>query len=146
MSDFRFVVEVLAPPYQVWETMIAVARWPEWNKSVTSAQRLEEGPLAVGSRTRIAQPKLISTVWRVTDLNERDRYFAWVTGRPGIKVRASHLVERTDRGSLVTLTLDYSGLLGFIMARQLKDLNWEYLTAEAEGLKTRCEALALQSS
>lgn len=146
MSDFRFVVEVLAPPHQVWETLIAVERWSEWTRSVSSAQRLDEGPLAVGSRTRIVQPKMIPTIWQVSNLNERDRYFVWETGRPGIKVRASHLVERTDRGSLVTLTLTYSGLLGFVMAHQLKDLNWEYLTAEAEGLKTRCEALALQSS
>jgi hypothetical protein len=82
----------------------------------------------------------------VTALNEHDRYFAWATGRPGIRIKASHLVERTDRGSLVTLTLSYSGLLGFVMAHHLKDLNWEYLTTEAEGLKTRCEAQAISRS
>lgn len=140
MSDFRFVVDVLAPPFQVWETLLDVERWPEWTQSATSITRLEPGPLALGSRAKILQPKLIPAVWRVTEFDDREHVFTWATSKPGIKVTSSHMVERTDNGSRVTLTVTYSGLLGMLMAYQLKDLNWQYLTMEAQGLKTRCEA------
>ena len=41
--------------------------------------------------------------------------------------------------SHVTLSLDYTGFLGPLIAWLLKDLNWDYLTREAAGLKRRCE-------
>lgn len=139
MADFSFVIEIIAPPFQVWETLIDVERWPGWTESVTSIERLDDGPLAVGSRARILQPKLIPAVWQVTELNERDHIFVWKTGKPGVKLTASHIVERTALGSRVTLKLTYGGLLGPFMAYQLKDLNWTYITMEAKGLKACCE-------
>jgi uncharacterized membrane protein len=140
MSEFKFVVEVAAPPFHVWETLLDIERWPQWTRTVTTAQRLDEGPLAVGSRTRLLQPKLLPAIWTVTELDPRQRLFTWTTGRPGIHIAGSHLVDRTDEGSRVTLSLTYSGLFGWLMARQLKRLNWDYLTAEAQGLKARCES------
>ena len=139
MSDFRFVVETAVPPFQVWEALLDIERWPEWTQSVTSVQRLDDGPLAVGCRARILQPEFIPAVWCVTELNERDHIFTWRTGKPGVKLTARYVVERTARGSRVTLTRRYGGLLGPFMAYQLKDLNWQYLTMEAKGLKAHCE-------
>lgn len=141
MADFRMVMDVFAPPARVWETLINVDRWPEWTPSVISVRQLEAGMLTLGSRVRVEQPKLIPTVWRVTELDEQAGVFVWQTGRPGIKVIGGHLVEPTDHSSRVTLTLTYRGLLGPLMAWQLKHLNWEYLTMEAEGLKARSEGV-----
>jgi len=140
MSEFRFVVEVFAPPFRVWETLLDIEHWPQWTRTVTSATRLDDGPLTIGSRARLLQPRLIPAVWKVTELDPRQRLFTWVTGRPGIQIAGSHLVDRTAQGCLVTLTITYSGLFGWLMARQLKRLNWDYLGAEARGLKTHCEA------
>lgn len=140
MSDFSFVVDILAPPFQVWETLLDVERWPEWTRSVTSIERLDPGPLAIGSRVRILQPKLIPAVWKITELDFRNGAFTWQTGKPGVRLKASHQVTQTEQGSRVALSLDYGGLLGPVMAYQLKDLNWNYLTMEAHGLKTRCES------
>jgi hypothetical protein len=78
-------------------------------------------------------------VWRVTELDESAGVFTWVTGKPGIQITATHRIEPTLEGSRLTLTLDYTGLLGPLMAWQLKDLNWDYLTREAAGLKRFCE-------
>lgn len=142
MASFRFVVEVFASPERVFEVLTDVEHWPEWTQTVTSVQRLDAGAFAVGSRTKVVQPKLIPTVWEVTQLDRKERIFSWTTGRPGIKITGTHLVERSPRGSLVTMNLDYTGLLGALMAAQLKNLNWDYLTKEAEGLKHRCETSA----
>ena len=66
--------------------------------------------------------------------------FVWETRRPGIKVIATHRVEPVRGGGVrLTLVLEYKGILGPFMAIQLKNLNWEYLTKEAQGLKAHCE-------
>ncbi|HVZ82740.1 MAG TPA: SRPBCC family protein [Terracidiphilus sp.] len=139
MADFEFVVDIAAPPQRVWETLIDVERWPEWTRSVISITRLDTGPLALGSRARVVQPKLIPTVWKVTEFDGQARLFTWQTGRPGVKVIGGHRVESGEYGSRVRLTLTYRGLLGVLMAHQLKELNWKYITMEAQGLKARCE-------
>jgi uncharacterized membrane protein len=140
MPSFRYTVEIFAPPERVWQVLIDVERWPEWTPTVTRVERLEASPFAIGSRTKIWQPQLMANAWRVTALDERAGDFTWEASRPGIKVIAAHRLEPTSDGVRVTLTLDYRGLLGPLMALQLKGLNWDYLTKEAQGLKRRCEA------
>ena len=139
MGNFRYTVEVFAPPERIWAVFVDVERWPEWTPTVTRAQRLEEGPLAVGSQTKIWQPQLTPVIWRVTVLDETAGVFTWTTSKPGIQVTATHKIEPSGDGAKVTLSLDYSGLVGALMAWQLKDLNWDYLAREAAGLKQRCE-------
>jgi hypothetical protein len=77
-------------------------------------------------------------VWQVTELEER-RNFTWVTRSPGVEVKGEHLVEGNGAGSRVTLSLQFSGLLGPLMARLYRNLNQRYLATEAEGLRKRCE-------
>lgn len=139
MKDFRCTVEIDAPPERVWAVLLDVERWPEWTPTVTSVQRLDPGPLALGSRTRIIQPKLSPAVWKVTELNELERVFTWTARSLGIAVSGRHQVNWFRSGSCATISINYSGLLGRLMAHLLRELNWEYLTAEAQGLKWRSE-------
>ena len=142
MSSFRYAVEVFALPRYVWAVLIDVERWPEWTPTVTRVQRLESSPLAVGSRTKIWQPRLTANAWQVTMLDERIGVFTWQTSRPGIQIIATHRMSAMPDRVSVTLALDYRGLLGPLMAWQLKDLNWDYLTKEGQGLKRHCELQA----
>jgi polyketide cyclase/dehydrase/lipid transport protein len=139
MEKFRYSVDIFAPSELVWAVLTDVERWPEWTSTASRVKRQDEGPLAVGSSAKIWQPKLMPAVWRVTELDASRGVFAWAVNRPGIAVIAKHIVGRIDRTSRVLLTLDYAGLLGPLMAWQLKELNWDYLTKEAKGLKQRCE-------
>jgi hypothetical protein len=140
MPDFQFIVDIQAPPFRVWETLLEVEQWPEWTQSITRIERLDDDALSIGSRVRIIQPKLIPAVWRVTELDHRDRILVWETGKPGVRLTALHRVDRTSEGARVTLALTYKGILGPFMAYQLRDLNWHYLTLEAQGLKAQAEA------
>ena len=63
MSDFRYEVEIRVSPARVWAVLLDVERWPEWTTSVTRVQRMDLGPLTLGSRTRIWQPRLMPAVW-----------------------------------------------------------------------------------
>ena len=136
MTDFSIMFDVGAPPERVWAAMSDIERWPEWTPTVTRVERLDRGPLGVGSRARILQPKLPPAVWEVTEL-DGGRSFTWVTRSPGVRVTAQHRVEPTHDGSRVTLSLAFSGLLGRVVARLTRSLNQRYLALEAEGLSRR---------
>ncbi len=140
MSDFRHIVEIQVSPARVWAVLLDVEHWPEWTTSVTRVQRMDIGRLTLGSRTRIWQPKLMPAVWQVSSLDEKRHIFAWTAHTFGMKIIARHQVEAVGAHSRVTLSLNYTGPLGAIMARIYRDLNWDYIAREANGLRTRCEA------
>jgi len=139
MPYFRQVVEIRSSPPHVWSILLDVERWPEWTTSVTKVQRMDIGPLTLGSRTRIWQPRLMPAVWQITSLDEPRHVFAWTTHVLGVKINARHQVEGLKSHSRVTLTLHYAGMAGALLARVYRNLNWDYLSREGNGLKQRCE-------
>jgi hypothetical protein len=141
MSYFSLSVEIRAPSERVWEVLSHLEGWPSWTPTVTSIERVDCGPLAVGSRLRIRQPGLPPAVWQLIELDE-GRSSTWVTRGPGVRVTARHWVEATEGGSRATLSLRFSGLLGPLVARLTRGLNERYLTLEANGLKARSEGSA----
>jgi hypothetical protein len=117
--------------------MTDIEHWPEWTPTVTSIERLDPGPLKVGSRARIRQPKLPTAVWQVSELLE-GRSFTWVTRSPGVLVTAHHGVEPTAGGTRARLAVQFSGVLAPLVARLTRRLNERYLALEAKGLSERC--------
>jgi uncharacterized membrane protein len=138
MRKFSITTEIAAPAQRVWEVMRDVERWHEWTPSVTSIRRLDEGPLGVGSRLVIRQPKFPPAWWKVISV-EPGRGFISASKAPGLRVVAHHFVEPTPAGSRATLSLDFQGLLGGVWGRWTKDINDRYLAFEAKGLKARSE-------
>ncbi|SCL22347.1 Polyketide cyclase / dehydrase and lipid transport [Micromonospora rhizosphaerae] len=136
---FEKTTEIAADPDLVWAVQSDIDRWPEWTPSVRRAQRLEPGPLAVGSTARLEQPRLRPTVWRVTEL-EAGRGFVWVSRSPGVRSTGEHwIVPLPDGGVRVELALDLSGPLGPLLGWLYGDLVRRYIGMEADGLKRRCE-------
>ncbi|MFF4775778.1 SRPBCC family protein [Microtetraspora fusca] len=135
---FESSVKIAASPQRVWEVFSDVERWPEWAESVTSVELAEPGPLKVGSRAKVKQPKLLTAVWEVTELVEGE-YFAWVSRSPGVRVIGGHWVEAAPDGTVCRFTIDQEGPLGPLMARLTGKLTTRYLALEAAGLKTRSE-------
>src|SRR3954462_2353161 len=70
-------IDVEARGEQVWEVLREVELWPEWAPTVTSVRRLDDGPLAVGSRVRVEQPRIPPTEYLVTELDPSCS-FTWV--------------------------------------------------------------------
>ena len=138
MTFFSLTVDIRATPQRVWAVLSDVEDWPEWTPSVRSVERLDAGPLAVGSRARIRQPKLLPAVWRITSI-EKGSAFTWVTRSPGLSVTARHVVEATPDGSRVTLSIRFEGLLAPLVAWLTHRLNNRYLGLEGAGLKRRSE-------
>ena len=138
MPGLQHSVTIAAPPQRVWEVLVDVERWPERIPTVDSVERLDTGPLAVGSRTRLRQPKLPEAVWTVTEVHE-GRSFTWASTSPGVAIAASHVVEPHADGSRLTLAIDITGLLapvGWLMTRKLSQ---QYVATEAASMKAAAE-------
>jgi hypothetical protein len=138
MKSFSVTVDIRAPSDRVLAVLFDIEHWPEWTSTMTSVRRIDGGPLAVGSKARVRQPKLPPAVWKVTEFDEKSG-FTWISRTPGVQVAGGHRVEATGTGCRATVSLQFSGLFGPVLARVLRGLNEQYLATEANGLKERAE-------
>ena len=136
--DFSISVDIAAPAERVWAVMSDVERWHEWTDSITSVQKLNPGPLAVGTRVKVRQPGLPPALWTVSEIEPGKRY-TWISTAPGLLVTATHSVVRAGKGSQASLSIHYGGILGGGLAKLTGGLNDRYIAMEAAGLKHRSE-------
>jgi len=139
MTHIYTTIDIQAPPDRVWAAVRDIEHWSEWTPTVISVRSLDPGPLAIGTRAIVRQPKLLPARWQITKLEE-GRSFTWITRGPGIVVTARHAIEGAANGSRAMLSLDFSGPLGPLCARLTRGLSARYLDLEARGLKKHAEA------
>ncbi|MCW2847400.1 MAG: hypothetical protein JWR90_1374 [Marmoricola sp.] len=137
-QTYEATVEVRATPQRVWQVWTDVARWPEWTDSVTSVELLDSGPLELGSRLRIRQPRLPVTVWTVTDLVEHS-HFSWTASAMGVSTVATHEMRPSGEGCSVTARIEQGGPLSRVLGLAVGSLTQRYLSLESAGLKRRSE-------
>jgi uncharacterized membrane protein len=135
---FERSVEIAVPAEEAYAVYADVERWPEWTASVESVERLDEGPLRVGSSAKLKQPRLPGQVWTVTSVDE-GRSFAWETRGVGIVSVGVHEVEATPAGCRATAIVEMTGWMAPVAGRAARSLVDAYLKLETEGLKHRCE-------
>ncbi|WP_062344456.1 SRPBCC family protein [Herbidospora yilanensis] len=135
---YESTVVIDAPPSRVWEVFSDVARWPEWTPTVDTLDLLDPGPLRVGSRARLRQPRLPVAVWRVTDFAD-GRGFTWVSGGSGLRTAGIHEVEAVPGGTRALLVIEQTGPLAPLVHLLAGRLTRRYLELEGQGLKARSE-------
>ena len=135
-------VEILRPPDVVWPIIVDVERWPDWTASITKLERLDRSAFGIGSSVRIRQPKLKTMVWRVSEF-QQGRLFTWETRSAGLSTVARHAIRPSEHGCSVTLTIDQRGWLASLLKPLFMGLTQRYVEMEAQGLKKRCELLAV---
>lgn len=139
MPGHQHAVTISAPPERVWEVLADVERWPERIPTVDAVERLDPGPLAVGSRTRLQQPKLPEAVWTVTELDE-GRSFTWTSRSPGVAISAAHVVESQGDATRLTLSVTLSGPVAPVGWLMTRGLTRRYVETEAASVKRAAEA------
>lgn len=137
----RYVCEqtVQAPAARVWQLLVDVEAWPAWTESIRQIDRLDDGPLSVGSRSRVTQPKGRPLVWTVTEL-EPMRNFIWVAKQPGLSIEALHRIDEVGDGVQTTLELIMTGPLTWIANLTAGSRVRSYLEMESVGLKLAAES------
>jgi uncharacterized protein YndB with AHSA1/START domain len=137
----RTSIDVAASPDRVWEVLVDVERWPEWTDSVSSVRLLDAGPLAVGSRVEISQPRIPTGRYTVTAL-EPGSAFTWEQRQPGSPVSAHHQCAALPDGvTRVELRVVMTGPVGGVVGWLYRTLTTRYLGMEVAGLKARAEGI-----
>lgn len=137
-------IEIEASVEQVWELTLDVEAWPDHTPSMTSVERLDDGPLGIGSQARIKQPAQGTKVWTVTEFEPRKR-FAWSTRSMGMTMTGRHELIERDSGMTNRLTIDIdgplAGLFGLLLRRPIRSA----ITKENEGFKAWAEGTTAEA-
>jgi uncharacterized protein YndB with AHSA1/START domain len=130
-----------APADKVWQLTTDISDWPSFSPTMTSVERLDQGPLRVGSAARVKQPGQTAAVWTVTRL-EPGRVFTWQARRLGMTMIGTHLVMGSGETCRNTLSIDITGPTAPVFGALLAPLLRTSLARENAGFKTAAERQA----
>ena len=122
-----------ATPQRAWEVLTDVERWPRLIAVYQTVRRLDDGPLAVGSRVEVKQKGLRAGTWEVTEL-DAGHSFTWENRQPGVTTVGRHIVTDRPGGVQIDLRLDQTGWLAGPVALVLGGKARSYVDAEADAL------------
>ena len=127
-----------APVDVVWQLTTDVEAWPATTPTMQSVQRLDDGPLQVGSRALVKQPAQAAAVWTVTRL-EPGHEFSWQSRRRGLVLTGTHTVTADGAGCRNTLVLDATGPLAVPLGLLLGAAFRRVLRTENTGFRSAAE-------
>ncbi|MGI9621446.1 MAG: SRPBCC family protein [Acidimicrobiales bacterium] len=130
--------DIAAPAAVVWEQTVAVESLPSLTPTITEVERLDKGPLEVGSRVRIKQPGQRARVWTITAF-EPERLFSWSTAAMGMTMTGIHELSHAEGITSNSLTIELSGRLAPILGPLLVGPLHKALAAENDGFKSVAE-------
>jgi uncharacterized membrane protein len=128
-----------APPEVVWKLTADIEGWPALTPTIKHVERLDDGPLRVGSRARVKQPAQRPTVWTVTRL-EPDERFEWEATVLGMHMTARHHLTPEGSGCRSRLELELSGRRAGLLGRLVGARIRKAIATENEGFKKAAEA------
>ncbi|WP_433326222.1 SRPBCC family protein [Spirillospora sp. CA-294931] len=138
---FEVNLDVNASPKALWDALVDIESWPALTPSINRLERLDDGPLAKGSRTRVYQPKLRPAIWTITEFTPSTS-FVWEATAPGVKTVGGHyMTPNADDTASLRLTLDQTGPLAPLIALLAGRRAKLYVTQEAHALKQQAESL-----
>ena len=141
----RNELEIAADVDRVWALTVDVERWPELTPTITSVERLDDGPVAVGSRARIKQPAQRAATWTVSRLEPGSR-FEWGTRVGPVHMVGGHRLEAVDGGTRNVLTVELSGFGSRLLERLVGGRMRDAIATENLGFKRAAEASTDQAA
>src|SRR4051795_1937310 len=106
-GDITSDVHIEASVEEVWALTLDVEGWPALTPTMTSIERLDDGPLQVGSSARVVQPKQRPTVWTVSRI-EAPHVFEWQAKVLGVTMTGAHHLRADGEGTHNHLGLELS--------------------------------------
>lgn len=135
-------ITVDAPIERVWAVTVDLDALPSTTPTISSIERLDGGPVEVGTRARLSQPGLPRRVWTVETLDAPYR-FAWATRLLGVRMVGVHDLAPAghDRTEL-TLGVELEGRGAATFGRFARRSIARSLGLEAEGFSRAAAATA----
>lgn len=122
-----------APVERIWALTLDLDRLPSITPTVTGVERLDDGPVRVGSRARLTQPGLPPRVWTVETLDEPNR-FSWATRLLGVRMVGVHDLAPAGEGRCqLSLRVVFEGRGAALLVRLGRRSIARSLAAEAAG-------------
>jgi hypothetical protein len=138
MRSFEAATRIDASPAVVWDLLVDVRGWRDWNSGVDRV----EGRVALGERLTLYATMIRTRPFSVTVTEIRPQEaMRWRGGLPfGLAVieRTYHLDRQDDGGTVLTVREDHTGPLAALLGRTTPDLNPSFRQF-CEGLKARAE-------
>ncbi len=131
-------IDIDAPPERLWALTLDVESWPDITPTMTKVELLDPGPLRLGSRARIRQPRQRPRVWTVTELREPER-FVWTASFGPLRMAGSHEVSPSPEGCTNRLGLEVTGWGAGLVGRAFSRVLAGALRTENEGFKRFAE-------
>lgn len=131
-------IEIDAQIDAVWGLTVEVEKLPELTPTMSSVERLDDGPMAVGSQARIEQPGQRARVWTVTEL-DRPNCFEWTTRALGMDMAGVHELSTREGRTTNTLAIELGGALAPILGPLVRAPIGRALATENEGFKEAAE-------
>jgi hypothetical protein len=128
-------IEIGAAPERVWDTLVDVERWPQWNsevKSVTLEGGTQEGSVF---RWKTSSGTITSTFQTL----DPPRHVAW-RGKT-LSIKAIHIwtFEQIDGRTSVRTAESFEGLLARLLRRRLQKMLQKTLETGLQKLKAEVE-------
>jgi uncharacterized membrane protein len=131
-------LQIAAPVDVVWALTADVDSWPQVTPTMTTVQRLDDGPIALGSQARVKQPGQSAAIWTVTAL-EPGRLFEWRTRVLGMDMIGRHELTDVEGGTHNALSLDLTGRGSSLFGKLVGGRIRRSITTENAGFKAHAE-------
>jgi hypothetical protein len=133
--------QIEAPIETVWDLTVDIEGLPATTPTITLAERLDDGPLRVGSTARLRQPHLRPAVWTVTRL-EAPGLFEWSTRLGWLTMTGRHTLRAVGTGTSNHLEVELAGFGAGVAARLLGGSIRKAIATENRGVKAAAERRA----
>ena len=142
---FSTQIEIQAPVKVIWNIMLQVERWHEWTPTIKSIKKLGTDGFGTNTKLLIQQPKLPTAVWKVFEMKPEEG-FSMSKGNLFLKIVAAHILQPGSNGTVVSLSLDFSGIFGKLVAKRYQQMMEGYLSIEAACLKKEAERVEVMTA
>lgn len=129
---------IAASPQRVWDLTADIESWPTLTPTITRVERLDDGPLAVGSRARLTQPGQRPAIWTVTRF-EPPHAFEWQTTVAGVTMTGTHQLIAEGDGCRNVLGLELAGRGSGMLRRLVGRKVQQAIETENRGFQAAAE-------